>query len=1301
MKFQIHRQRGIALVITLVMLAIVTVTAIVFLGLARRERASVKVVEDLTTASLMSDVGLARAQAQAVATMATYGTRLRYDMMVSTNFISAVGYTSQASTFPNPTNVSYIYANGQLVVGDDHLQAVRNLQYDARAPVWVPTNDSGGADFRYYLDFNRNRMFETNGLTPVLDTNGLAVAAAGGGLLQTFKLGDPEWIGQLEFPDRPHGEDNRFVGRYAFLALPAGKSLDLNFMHNHASTNAGVRDDVGGPVPSGFTRNQGHGSWEINLAAFFRELNTNAYGWPSLSYQHNPFTMMFPVGDAFNDARAILDYRYMGTRQSLAPMQNLFGQPGVFERDMVDNYGDGPLVFFAPEPDNDLATRPWPGASNTNALTDVQQLFSLSSYSAEFAALSGRLQQTMSSNRLGSYDRHTYYRMLAQMGVDSGPGLNGKLSLNYQNPVGRIGTNTVPWTNAVQFFTNAANLMLKAAMVTNILPVDIGGGRVRLQTNVMIGDTIVRPDFSVNNIQIFHQPPLLTPYNPFVISNEYSATIHRILQVAANIYDNLTNRHVGLDGQRDAYPFAPTVFRPTFTKTASNIIVSGFAEVTNANFLSTARWWDARILFATNQTGIFTNDVIYGQPFVLGAKKGLPNFNEFSVENVVQVTRKLEVSKPNANPGTLPVLTNQMYIVGISNLFGIEGWNSYLANFNKQVQVFTDVNSSYALSNLVGNTLVGVRFGQNTAFTNLTYTTWPGETNGLLSRPGTFKVPLRVSDIFLQESAYLTNFPWFGNSLLPNNFSSIGDPPQLLLYTTNRVRYWMTDAAGRILDFVNLDNLTTVMNIATLMVNTNTPGQQVAVAPTAGGPAGGNNNISEGIFWSTNQVPGTTLTEGHLNQILVSLGEIPVDQTFWDTYNFYTSSKDRAIDLFRVFAGTNSLFTREALRPPAGVRHQVPFTPTRKLYHRKSWQANDPLVHYMDTDLSTDASTRTSIVRPPKSPLGQLSNLGLLNERYNPWGGADTRDNSNDRYAFRMSFKDPGVRRSDDWQFPITQSVSNYFRFPNIGWLGRVHRGTPWQTVYLKASVVTNNQEWLFWTGSLGTQPAQDRRFLEVFTAAPNENAARGLLSVNQAGMAAWSAVLSGVPVISNSIPDGAIVPASPAQFESLLIEPGSAQLRTIVNSINGWRAAQTKTNLFEVSPGVIGGNVNQIGLFERLGDVLGAPALTEQSPYLNTSIRQLPYAFTDEVVERIPQQILSLLDRDEPRFVVYSFGQSLRPAPRSLVTSADFYNLCTNYQITAEVVTKTTFRIEGDVSDAANPLRAVVEEFKVLPPAE
>ena len=62
---------------------------------------------------------------------------------------------------------------------------------------------------------------------------------------------------------------------------------------------------------------------------------------------------------------------------------------------------------------------------------------------------------------------------------------------------------------------------------------------------------------------------------------------------------------------------------------------------------------------------------------------------------------------------------------------------------------------------------------------------------------------------------------------------------------------------------------------------------------------------------------------------------------------------------------------------------------------------------------------------------------------------------------------------------------------------------------------------------------------------------------------------------------------------------------------------------------------------------------------------------------------------------MVYSFGQSLKPAERSLVTAGGpFFRMCTNYQITAEAATRAVVRIDGA---PANP-HAVVESFNVLP---
>src|SRR5690606_2999951 len=126
------------------------------------------------------------------------------------------------------------------------------------------------------------------------------------------------------------------------------------------------------------------------------------------------------------------------------------------------------------------------------------------------------------------------------------------------------------------------------------------------------------------------------------------------------------------------------------------------------------------------------------------------------------------------------------------------------------------------------------------------------------------------------------------------------------------------------------------------------------------------------------------------------------------------------------------------------------------------------------------ATNNIMILRPPTTPL-PASNLGRVNERYRPWG----EKGSGDPTRYSLSIKDPMIRRSDDWSFPTNP-------FPNIGWIGRVHRGTPWQTVYLKATMETPNI-WQNWAGSLGTHPTNDWKLVDVFTTAPNENAARGL----------------------------------------------------------------------------------------------------------------------------------------------------------------------------------------------------------------
>ncbi|MCL5096400.1 MAG: hypothetical protein M1608_02480, partial [Candidatus Omnitrophica bacterium] len=353
-------------------------------------------------------------------------------------------------------------------------------------------------------------------------------------------------------------------------------------------------------------------------------------------------------------------------------------------------------------------------------------------------------------------------------------------------------------------------------------------------------------------------------------------------------------------------------------------------------------------------------------------------------------------------------------------------------------------------------------------------------------------------------------------------------------------------------------------------------------------------------------------------------------------------SMEKAIELFRVFVGfmprNPQKYPPQQMQQELGnsLVHQAPFSPVRKIYQNISWQVNDPLVHYTWQDLYDYERTNTiQFAVPPQSPPTN-SNLGLINRRYRPWGGNPNISYSSDTNAFNLALKDPLVRGSDDWDFPTN-------KLPNIGWLGRIHRGTPWQTIYLKSASVETNA-WLRWAVNPFSVPTNDWRLLDLFTVAQNDNAARGLLSVNQTNLAAWSAVLSGVSVVSNTVSGT----RQSADFTDMEIQPDSPQLHWIVDSIN-----QTRATL----PGQG---------FHYLGEVLASPGLTVSSPFLPTFQTARDIDVNDEVYERIPQQILSLLQADNPRIVVYAYGQSLAPAEHSLVIAPGqpFDRLCTNYQI-------------------------------------
>ena len=291
------------------------------------------------------------------------------------------------------------------------------------------------------------------------------------------------------------------------------------------------------------------------------------------------------------------------------------------------------------------------------------------------------------------------------------------------------------------------------------------------------------------------------------------------------------------------------------------------------------------------------------------------------------------------------------------------------------------------------------------------------------------------------------------------------------------------------------------------------------------------------------------------------------------------------------------------------------------------------------------------------------------------------------------------MKNSDAWQFPTN-------KFPNIGWLGAVHRGTPWQTVYLKSTPV-NSAAWQAWSGNADflsaqlNQPTNDWRLLDFFTTAPNANATRGQLSVNQTNLADWAAVLNRRDRVEQLLASVADLQSGlPLTFTPLAIDPATNNpnlsypdtLTYLVQAINNVRQNNS------ASTG---------GVFQHVGDILAVPELTVNSPYLNLN-NSPTTTLNDAAYERIPRQIMSLLKVGEPRYVILAYAQSLKPADRSVQNSGAYFGMCTNYQITGEVLTRTVIRVVNrpvpnprfkNPPAPALPPQIIVESFNVLPP--
>src|ERR1043165_8266401 len=206
-------------------------------------------------------------------------------------------------------------------------------------------------------------------------------------------------------------------------------------------------------------------------------------------------------------------------------------------------------------------------------------------------------------------------------------------------------------------------------------------------------------------------------------TNQYTPAVHRLLQVAANLYDATTNR-VDLSAQP---PYLPHVFCPVFSRSGTNVWISGYVEETDTAavikpIIDLTNPIQLQQIATTNDT----NHVIYNVPLIIGAKKGLPNFNEFALENAMQIARKLEFRRNDTNS---PVnATNQLYVFNISGILGVEAWNSYSNAYPRSLQMLVAGDVGVSVTNEVGN-LERTNFFTLSGLTNIPASTWTGYTN--------------------------------------------------------------------------------------------------------------------------------------------------------------------------------------------------------------------------------------------------------------------------------------------------------------------------------------------------------------------------------------------------------------------------------------------------------------------------------------------------------------------------------------------------------------------------------------------
>jgi hypothetical protein len=199
-------------------------------------------------------------------------------------------------------------------------------------------------------------------------------------------------------------------------------------------------------------------------------------------------------------------------------------------------------------------------------------------------------------------------------------------------------------------------------------------------------------------------------------------------------------------------------------------------------------------------------------------------------------------------------------------------------------------------------------------------------------------------------------------------------------------------------------------------------------------------------------------------------------------------------------------------------------------------------------------------------------------------------------------------------------------------WLGRVHRGTPWQTIYLKSQDFLSRDlmAWQRWVGAADPRiaanlaPFNDWRIANLWNSLVTTNDPQQLLSVTNPDTNAWLALFDGLTAETN---DPALLTRT-----TVIVLSNSAQAGAIVAGIN-----RTRANL-----NLLNGPVFPNQSFHSPADVLATPELSDASPFLDLNgLQQMnAAAISDEAMEAIPIQLLPWLRADSTGLFKWFNGQ-------------------------------------------------------------